>query len=360
MRILQLVDTLNVGGLEKVAVNLANALSEEGLYSCLVSSRLEGPLKASIKPDVCFKCLNKNSALDFKAVWRLKQFIKAHQITIIHAHGSSYFTAVLVKLVCPSIKIIWHDHLGARKEQSWLNLWVLKLCSLLFNQIITVNKALESWSQRDLYCRRVTTINNFIPNNSNVLNDFQLPGKDGKRIICVANLRPVKNHLLLLRSFLLLRQDHPDWTLHLVGSYQNDAYYESVKKFIEQNKLQSHVFIYGLLDEVLSVLKQCDIGVLSSHHEGLPLALLEYGMAGLGVVCTNVGDIQQLIQHGKTGLLVVPDDENAMASNLKKMINSESLMHEMGVALKKVVMASYSKSVVLKQIMSTYSKVIHA
>ena len=88
MRILQLIDSLNVGGLEKVGVNLANALADEGVYSCLVSTRKEGPLKAAIKSNVNYSCLNKKYALDLKAIYRLKQFLEAHKINILHAHGS--------------------------------------------------------------------------------------------------------------------------------------------------------------------------------------------------------------------------------------------------------------------------------
>jgi len=112
MKVLQLIDTLNAGGAERVALNYANELSQhlEGSYLC--ATRQEGPLKNQIKPEVGYLFLQKKSALDLGAVRRLSQYVKANKINLIHAHGTSFLTAVLCKLFVRNLKIVWHDHYG--------------------------------------------------------------------------------------------------------------------------------------------------------------------------------------------------------------------------------------------------------
>ena len=101
MRILQIIDSLEVGGAERMAINYANALSQQIDFSGIVATRKEGSLKSHILPEVPFLCLNKRFAADIKAIYKLKMHCKKNDITLVHAHGTSYFTAFLLKLMHP-------------------------------------------------------------------------------------------------------------------------------------------------------------------------------------------------------------------------------------------------------------------
>ncbi|MBK5208207.1 MAG: alpha-1,4-N-acetylgalactosamine transferase, partial [Flavobacteriaceae bacterium] len=80
-----------------MAVNIANALGEKSVESHLCATRQEGDLKSKIGSNVGYLFVNKKNALDLKALQKLKSYIKANEIGIIHAHATSYFTAFLVK-----------------------------------------------------------------------------------------------------------------------------------------------------------------------------------------------------------------------------------------------------------------------
>ena len=112
MRIVQLIDSLEIGGAEKMAVSYANALSAEIAFSGLIATRKEGALKDELQSDVPYWFANRKSVLDFKALWRTRTFVKEHKVSILHAHSSSFFFAVLLKIIQPSLKIVWHDHYG--------------------------------------------------------------------------------------------------------------------------------------------------------------------------------------------------------------------------------------------------------
>ena len=90
MRVLQLIDSLEVGGAERVAVNIANALSTQIDQSFLCATRKEGLLKEKALPSVNYLFLNKKRTLDYKATTTLLKYIKTNSINLIHAHTSSF------------------------------------------------------------------------------------------------------------------------------------------------------------------------------------------------------------------------------------------------------------------------------
>jgi glycosyltransferase involved in cell wall biosynthesis len=175
-----------------------------------------------------------------------------------------------------------------------------------------------------------------------------LKGIEGKRIICVANLRPQKNHNLIVDAANLLKDKFPDWSFHLFGKDFKDAYSEDLKKKIIDLKLENIIYFYGTTNNVSSALKQCQIGVLASLSEGLPLAVLEYGLYKLPVVATNVGEISKVISNEKEGLIAESNDLNQFADSIQKLINNESYRIEMGLNLNKKILLNYSQEVIIR------------
>ncbi len=134
IRVIQLIDSLEPGGAERMAVTIANGLVEEVAFSGLVVTRLEGGLKNTLDKSVGYSFVNKKKAIDFSALLRLRDFIKTNKVNTIHAHGSSYFFAVLLKLTMPSVRIFWHDHFGNRVK-SQKGYFLLRLFSIFFSGV---------------------------------------------------------------------------------------------------------------------------------------------------------------------------------------------------------------------------------
>jgi len=297
MRVLQLIDSLDPGGAERVAVNYANALNTQIKTSFLCTTRKEGLLKQTLDEKVGYLFLKKKNTLDIKAMLRLVSFIKKNKIEIIHAHSSSYFLATLVKMYSSKVSVIWHDHYGKSEELDKRNYSILKWCSSRFCAIICVNHILEKWAKKKLKTAQVYFLENGVSLPSgNIENPLKMHGNPEKRIVCLANMRAQKDHKNLLDAFKLVLKKHPDYSLHLLGKNYNDNYFKEVSMYMDQEIFKEKVFYYGSQSDVYSILEQCDIGVLSSSSEGLPLALLEYGMANLAVVCTRVGQCEELVK----------------------------------------------------------------
>ena len=349
MRIAQIIDSLDVGGAEQMAVNYANALSKEISFSGLVVTRKEGGLKSRIGEGVEYLFLKKKKTIDWKAVFKLKEYCKKNKIQFLQPHSSSYFLAFLVKLIYPKIQIIWHDHNGLSEflgSQKWIP---LKVASFFFEGIIVVNYQLKNWAIKELNCEHVIYLPNFTQQQNGTAFETVIKGKEGKRILCLANLRDQKNHFLLVRVADKLKKSHPDWSFHLVGKDFGDDYSKKLKSLIASNQLDETVFIYGTRNDVNTIIFQSDIAISTSKSEGLPVALLEYGLNKKPVVVTQVGEIPLIIENGKNGYSVPSDNVEQFYKSLVALIENQDLRSEFGNALHETILRNNSESAIIQQ-----------
>jgi glycosyltransferase involved in cell wall biosynthesis len=346
MRILQIIDSLDIGGAERMAVNYANALSSRIEFSGLVATRKEGDLKYHLQKEVAYFFLNRKSTFDFNAILRLKSICKSNRITHVQAHTSSFFTAFLLKLITPQVTIIWHDHYGLSEFLSTRKSFVIKLTSFFFKGIIAVNSKLKEWAEKELHCKNVIYLANFTSIDNSSIKETALHGIEGKRILCLANLRFQKNHFLLLEIANKIKKKHPDWTFHLVGKDFGDDYAKQLKNKLGELVLQDHVFIYGSKNDTHNIISQSEIAILTSQSEGLPVALLEYGLHKKAVVSTDVGEIPTIIKTGSNGILVPNLNEAIFYESIVQLIENPFLRNTLGEALFHTITTNYTENAV--------------
>lgn len=349
MRILQIIDSLEAGGAERMAVNYANALVDKIDFSGLVVTRKEGALRNQLSKKVTYLFLNKKRAIDSKALFRLRHFVIANQVTHIHAHSTSFFMAFLVKITYPKIQLIWHDHYGNSEFLQSRPVIGLKVAMPFFKGIIAVNKKLKLWSEEKKLSKKVLYLPNFPSKESHISEHTFLKGTMGRRIVSLANLRAQKNHFLLLEVAKMIKKSHPDWTFHLVGKDFEDEYSQEIKSQILEFQLENSIFIYGSKQDVKNILEQSTIAVLTSHSEGLPVALLEYGWYGKPVVVTNVGEIPLLIQNGSNGFVVETNMVSSFYEALIKLLESDTLQVNFGKTLRQDIMNNYSEEAIINE-----------
>lgn len=348
-----MIDSLHLGGAERVAVNLSNALSEEGIETHLCVTREDGPLRDFISPNVHLLFLHKKGKINIGAFIRLVRYVKHHHINIIHAHSSSIYMAVLVKSFC-KVKVIWHDHYGTnlmkRSDRR------LRLFTRYVNFEYAVNYELKKWSMYKLNIgnSNIEYLSNFpVLDFSNSTLHKALPGNERIKIVNTANLRPQKDHITLIKAIQKIKE----CDLYIIGNDVKDDYSMSIHQYINDNKI-NNVHILGGRTDVAAILNCCDIGVLSSESEGLPVSLLEYGLAGLPVVCTNVGECATVLGNGEFGLLVEPHDSEHLAGSLQLLIDNPALRTEYGTKFHKHILQNYSQKSIIKKVIQKYIELL--
>ena len=346
MRIVQLIDSLDAGGAERMAVNYANALSEKITFSGIVATRKEGLLLDKIKNKSGYLFLNKKGAIDITSIFKLRKYCVQHKVDFIHAHSSSFFLAVLVKLTLLNVKIIWHDHYGNSEFLKQRKHFFLQLFSLLFYRIIVVNQLLLDWNKEKMFCRKIYYLQNF-PEIGTLKGTTKLEGIAGKKIVCLANIRPQKNIEMLIEIAKKVCENDIDVTFHIVGKKFNDSYQKKIIQLIDNYKLEKKIFLYDSKNDIPNILKQSTIGILTSSSEGLPVSILEYGLYKLPVIATNVGQINEVILNEKTGILIESSDVITFANKLTYLIKNPQICSNFADELYSHVQNNFSKESVI-------------
>ena len=161
--VMHLVDTLSMGGTERVAVNIVNQLASQGHRAFLCTTRGDGPLAKLISTEVGRLSLNRKRTIQLRAIGRLAEFIRRHEIGILHAHGSSIVTANLAARLSPFPKIVWHDHYGTNEKRE-RNVWLYRKLVRRVGGIVAVSRPLADWSLKRLGfpSDRVWCVPNFV------------------------------------------------------------------------------------------------------------------------------------------------------------------------------------------------------
>ena len=120
---------------------------------------------------------------------------------------------------------------------------------------------------------------------------------------------------------------------------------------MKQLAIGANIHFLGMRQDVPRLLSLLDVFVLPSLSEGLSLALLEAMVTGKAVVATRVGGNPELIDHGKTGFLVQPEDARDLAASLLKLVSDPEMMQQFGRQAAERVQQHFS----MKQMVDRYS-----
>ena len=354
--VMHLVDTLEAGGAETMCVLLANALAEDGWQVHICATRRGGPLEKRIGSKVEYLVLGRRSRFDGGALLRLRRYVIERQIRLLHAHGTAVFVAAAVRMTTPGVRVVWHAHAGSLGGSTRAAL-LYRALSRWVDGVAAVNTKLAEWAskQAGFAAERVWVVPNFTDGVAASAAE-DLPGTQGFRIVQVANVRPQKDHEMMLRAMGRVVYEEPRAHLLVVGSCGEVGHGGRVRRLAKELGLSGHVSFLGTREDVAAVLEASDIGVLSSASEGLPVALLEYGEAGLGVVCTDVGDCRRVVEGA--GVAVAAGDDRGMAEAVLELLRDSQKRREMGARLRERVRAEWSREAAVRKVQEIYAEIL--
>jgi glycosyltransferase involved in cell wall biosynthesis len=187
---------------------------------------------------------------------------------------------------------------------------------------------------------------------------FACPERTGpvRTVVTVANLRPEKSHETLLAAAALLVGSHPRLRFQIVGDGVRRRELEHLAATLG---LSDHVEFLGHREDVPALLAAADAFVLPSRSEAFPNGAIEAMAAGIPVVACAVGGLLDLIQDGRTGLLVPPGDSNALAGALRGLIEDPARAHAIGTAGRRLVQQRYSFDRMVGSFDDLYCSALH-
>jgi len=153
----------------------------------------------------------------------------------------------------------------------------------------------------------------------------------GKRLLYVGRIAAAKGLPILLESLTILKIQHPEILLTVVGdgSDRKDLEAMTVKLGLSQNV---DLVGYKSQTEVREYFQQTDVFVMSSFAEGIPVVLMEAMAAGVPVVATQIAGISELVEDNVSGYLVPPGDSNLLTVRIAELLKDCELRAKFGTA----------------------------
>ncbi len=358
IKVLHIIGNLEAGGAEKLLVETLPLLNaKKGITaSLLLFDGKQTPFKKMLlQSGVTVDSLGRN-VFSPKYVFKLIPYLKLYDIVHVHLFPALYLV-VLAKIVSfAKVKLVFTEHNTENKRMNNPKLRFLeRFFYSFYTRIICISDAVHYAlvSKLNVPNQKLVTIQNGVNLNEinkaipYLRNNFGFLSSD-KLMIMTASFRIQKDQHTLIRSLLKLPANYK---LLLIGEGEN---LEECKQLVFSLSLEKRIFFLGLRTDVYSVIKMCDVAVLSSHWEGFGLVAIESMACGIPTIVSDVPGLAQVVGDG--GMLFEKGNDTDLADKILKITsNSEDYLYYVSKGRHKA--SKYDINLVVENQISLYYKI---
>jgi len=359
--ILYLISELDVGGAEKNLCRLATGLNWERFgrpaVACLWGSGRVGEWLEDAGIEVIHLHLRKVGLL--LAALKLRGILKSGRFELLH---SFLFHANFVgRLAAARTGVPVVSSIRVTEVDRPFRVTLDRLTNRLVAAETCVSEAVRRWSiEQGLPAEKLFTIPNGVDCSAYQAEKGKLRGElnlpaEAKIALLPARLARQKGPDILLEAAVALCPRMPDLHFVLAG----DGPLRAKLRISAKTEGIAHRFhLLGHRDDVPELLADADVVVLPSRWEGMPNAALEAMAAGRPVVAADVGGCPEVVDAGRTGLLVPPADSAELAEAIAKIISAPELGREMGEAGRERARDEFSVEKMVRMNEQLYEKIM--
>lgn len=326
-KIVHIVYSLDIGGLERVLINCINGMPEFE-HSVFVLTSASPRFSELLPKRVELTAFGKRQGQSWSIFKDIYKALKSSQPDIVHTYNTAtleyqtcaFFAGVKKRIHAEHGRDIF-DPTGENKKYQWLR----RLMSPFVHNFVSVSEDLHLWLRNTVKIRANKT--KLIYNGINTklftpvyeANKPLLHPKQENKLVfgCVARLAPIKDHKMLIEAFAIACRENEDFKskcqLTIVGDGEMQQHLE---QSIERLNSGDNIWLAGPRLDMPDVYRSFDWLVLSSLAEGVPMTVLEAKASGIPTLATKVGGLPEIITPNQDGLLVDSHDPNVFADQL--------------------------------------------
>ncbi|MBU1726554.1 MAG: lipopolysaccharide heptosyltransferase II [Candidatus Omnitrophica bacterium] len=358
MNILQILPELNVGGVETGTVDLAKYLVRDAHKAVVISNGgvLVKDLEAVGGKHYQLPVHRKSIFLMLKLVPQVVDIIRKEEIDIVHARSR-----------VPA----WIAYLATRRT----NAVFITTCHGYYKK--------HPFSFAMGWAKRVIVLSNII--GRHMIDDFKVPydrirlvprsadlekfkysslkdkRKEEFNIGIIGRITPIKGHRHFIKAMAKVARIVPNLKIWIVGdapqSRQN--YKEELQLLTKRLGLEHCTEFLGTQRDIPAVLSHLNLLVLATtSHEAFGRVIIEAQASGVPVVATQVGGVVDIIEDGKNGLLIPPEDPAAMAEAVTRIYRDEGFALSLAENAYRKVKEQYSVELMVKNTLSVYKEAL--
>ncbi len=345
--------SLQTGGMERLLVEYARRADRDEFrlhfYSLTDAGTPAEDIAACGWP---IACLGKLSGFRGSVVRRLAKAFQRDGIQIVHTHNSGAMIYGVLAARLAGAQAIIHTRHGQRFGASTRQTWTFAAFTRWIDRVVSVSQdGVQRCRREGVPANRVRLVHNGID-----WTRFSRTGPlgDGPAIL-VARLVPEKDLPNLLAATAQVVSREPAFRLQIAG---DGPCLPETRQMIAEQGLDQHVQLLGERRDVPELLQQASLFVLPSLTEGISLTLLEAMASGLPVVATRVGGNAEVVEHGRTGLLVPASDAGQLAEAILQIAGDRELAQRFGAAGRERVQQLFDATHMVRQYEAMYREVL--
>jgi glycosyltransferase involved in cell wall biosynthesis len=332
MHVMHVIDSLALGGAERMLVEIANQTATDGLPVSVCITRTDSTLSKTLKQTIPFFALGRQKRWDWKAMKTFCSIVRNCKVDLLHIHGRTTlsFVCLLRTLRLINTPIIFLDHYGIELDHS-IPLWFKYMGKYCIDQYVGVSDKLGKWATTTgIALEKVRVISNglyiksildIVPINIkkklDIANDVLIG-------VTVGGWRKEKGLDVLIQAVNQVKLHH-SFKMIVLGGARNENYFNECRYLISSLNLNDFFIFLGERHDLISLIKGVDFAIISSLSESGPLTLIEYMACGLPLVSTKVGEISK--QASLLGLteFVTPGDPRGLAEAMDRLLSLSEL-----------------------------------
>jgi glycosyltransferase involved in cell wall biosynthesis len=348
-----------LGGGERIVLKLADLLPKYG-YRVSILTFSADPASAGLQSPPCsVYLLPLQRTYDLTALrgsLELRKFLREQKIRVVQTFfESSDLWAGFVTKAMSSAKLIW-----SRRDMGILRTGkhhaAYRLMASAPDRVFAVSEQVRRHciDVDGIKPSRVQTIYNGLD-----LADWSSASSAAKQegealVTTVGNIRRVKGHDVFIRAAASVAAQFPKATFSIAGDVLEPDYFVELQAMMRDLKLSGRFRFAGGVKNLREHLATADVFVLPSRSEGFSNAIVEAMAASLPVVATNVGGNGEAIQDGVSGVIVPPEDPNALAAAIVQLLSDPAKARRMGAEGKRLAAEKFTTEAMMTQITNVY------
>lgn len=354
MKIVQVIDRLEVGGAERVLVDLTNLLHESQYDVSVICLLQEGQLDAQLASEISITYIRRKQKFNPIYLYKLYKELQKYDVIHIHLRQVLRYVSLLfyVTRLHKKSVVIFHDHFGKIAENKSINGSIrsaIKKCSAY----IGVSEALTSWARERKLNDKVYKLPNIIRKKETGVN-YDQKDYNSVKVISVGNFRPQKNYEYLL-DVIKSSPDHYHYTIY--GQPVDNGYFEKIKTQIKSFKIEHKVTIITNCKDVTIELHKYDIGIHTAKSETGPLVAIEYLSENLPFVAYNTGEVADKVKLEFTEFIQNNFEVNNWLKQMDVLLKSKE---ELETRIELFYNQNFSEDAYLKSCISIYEELLNS
>ena len=373
VKLLFVIDNLEFGGGERVFTQLINGLSSEHYEICLASNPGRDLYQSLINKEVCCIPLDFSKRVKPSLLTTLTKIIKDKKIDIVHGQGArAEFYARIATRIAGGTKYVSTIAMPVEGYNvPFLNKQIYRFFDRLsekyVQRFIVVSDVLTDIMIRKhgIAAEKVIRIYNGIEiehydpepmdaSRNKVRHELGLNEK-ASIIGAIGRLVWQKGFEYLIRSFPGVLKSCPDARLLLVGDGPLRTNMEVLSEALD---MKDKIIFAGFRSDIKEVLASMDILVIPSLLEGFPMVTLEAMAMAKPIIATYIDGLREQIIDGESGILLPPEDPNALTTSIVKLLNDPQLAVRMGSYARKQVEKEFPLEKMIMETHEVYQSLI--